>query len=348
MSSSKKQLNTTYWNIGVTLIIIALTLICISLHIKRQPVFIGGLIMGSIFLLAVTVRFRKRWGSRTPLYIGISTFYCLFVMMDGVFLNIYWRFFMDALVYIGFGLYLLRARSTPVTFGETYLLLFLPQFAAICIYGYCYADSMMYPLILAPVLAVLLLYILYRAKSYVWLRWTSCTIILAGTAFWAYPNYFNSLTGKEVPVSQVKDARIDLPLITEKGDTTSITQLGNKVVVLDMWMTRCGVCFRKFPEFEELCTIYANDPDVYCAVVNLPLPEEVSTRDAFDAVRKYSFNKLKSPELAQEGNKWGLIGFPETFIFDKQHRLRYEGYTNVGKFSVVNNTTDLIERLKKE
>lgn len=144
------------------------------------------------------------------------------------------------------------------------------------------------------------------------------------------------------------DERLKLNVVQKNGDTTSLQSLGNKIIVLDVWYSGCGICFKKFPEFQKLNNSYQSDSNIYFATLNIPLQEELDSFNSFELIKQYTFNKLQATSTTDE-NKWGIErGYPTILIFDKSYHLRYSGTLNTEKTILLNNTEKIIEKLKKE
>ncbi|MCC6186793.1 MAG: TlpA family protein disulfide reductase [Chitinophagaceae bacterium] len=144
------------------------------------------------------------------------------------------------------------------------------------------------------------------------------------------------------------DPRVTLPIILQNSDSTNLTAIGNKVVILDVWYSHCGLCFKKFPEFEALAKEYSKDTNLYFAALNIPMQKELDTLGSFGLIKDYSFNKLQATSTTTE-NKWGIeMGYPTLLVFDKNHKIRYSGTLNTNRYLLVNNIHKIIEELKKE
>lgn len=170
------------------------------------------------------------------------------------------------------------------------------------------------------------------------------TFLIAGMSFVAYPNYASWIEGNK---SAASDDRVNLPMLTEQADTISVSSLKGKIVVLDFWYSGCGVCFKKFPELQNLFVKYSKDTAVFIAAVNIPVDETDRLTDAFDLIKSYRFIKLKSI-YNMESNRWRIPWYPYIMVFDRDRRLRYSGALNEGEEVYINNIHKIIKELKME
>jgi len=109
-------------------------------------------------------------------------------------------------------------------------------------------------------------------------------------------------------------------------DSTKVTndQLYNKILVLDLWNTGCGVCFRKYPDLEEKFVKYnGKQIDIYS--VNVPLARDnpgQATKMITD--RHYSFPVLfiHDPDILK---KLKVKSFPTTLVITNGKLIVFRG-----------------------
>ena len=267
-------------------------------------------------------------------------------IFDGAFLNVFYRFFLDTLVFLFGGIYLLNNKKLRLGFNEMILLLFAPPsliYVPLFVTTIPNFGVLLFSLPLS--LVFIWIYTLTNRKLIVFV----CAILFSAiVSFFIYPNYWSYLEGNEYQTAQKMDERLKLNVVQKNGDTTSLQSLGNKIIVLDVWYSGCGICFKKFPEFQKLSNSYQSDSNIYFATLNVPLQEELDSFNSFELIKQYSFHKLQATATTDE-NKWGIErGYPTILIFDKSHHLRYSGTLNTDKTILLNNTEKIIEKLKKE
>ena len=98
--------------------------------------------------------------------------------------------------------------------------------------------------------------------------------------------------------------------------TTTLSSLRGKPVVLNFWASWCDPCKTEAPALQELSQKYAGRMTV------VGLDSQDDTGDARDFARHYH---LTYPLVHAGGSsiyhRWGLSGFPETFIIDSRGRV---------------------------
>jgi len=101
------------------------------------------------------------------------------------------------------------------------------------------------------------------------------------------------------------------------GSPLTLSSLRGKVVVLNFWASWCDPCKTEAPALQELADKYKAD-----GVDVVGLDSQDSTGDAAAFARRYH---LTYPLVHAEGSeiyhRWGLTGYPETFLLDRQGRV---------------------------
>lgn len=223
-----------------------------------------------------------------------------------------------------------------------FLIFFLPAlFSSFVSFHSTYlGNSYILPLGIVDILSMLAAYktsfIEHRRRVY---KILSFFIILSSYAYgsWLYgwnEDIFNSNAYNEIKIETTNKTPIDLK--EKKG----------KVLVLDLWSSSCGVCFKKFPEFEKQYLKYKNDDKVEFYSLNLPLKgdEEI---DIEKFTKQYSFPNLYAKSI----NSWqhlNVSGVPLLVILDKKGKVRFKGDMNTNKYFPYNNLNRLIEKFKNE
>lgn len=142
-----------------------------------------------------------------------------------------------------------------------------------------------------------------------------------GYDMWLHKLNFGSFTGKVV--SYNLPAKFEA--FDEQKHLITDNNFQNKIVLLDFWNTRCGVCFEKFPQLQSVYEKYQADLSVAIFAVNKPI-EEDKPNQAFEMIRKegYSFPVVitKEENLAE---KLDVKGYPTTFVINKSGMVVYKG-----------------------
>lgn len=142
-----------------------------------------------------------------------------------------------------------------------------------------------------------------------------------GWDFWIHKLNFGTFTGMvEAFALPAKFEGFD-----ERKNLITDKDFQNKIVLLDFWHTRCGVCFDKFPQVQALYDKYKNDSSVAIFAVDKPI-EEDKPNQAFDMIKEegYSFPVVvtQDEDLAE---KFGVTGYPTTFVIDRKGMIIFKG-----------------------
>lgn len=196
-------------------------------------------------------------------------------------------------------------------------------------------------LVFMPI-AFLLAWVL-RSKSFL-IKSLSILSFSLFVTFLIFPNHRSYIVNR--------NSKRDLifPEISLVDRNLNSKQLPNdKIIVLDFWNTACGVCFKKFPEFEKLYLKYKDNPNIEFYSVNMPLK-----RDKFENVvsqvdkLNYKFPTLycKTDSKVVE-EKLKIDGYP-TFLIIKNNRIRFDGFLNIDENIFLYNTVDVVDQLLDE
>ncbi len=140
-----------------------------------------------------------------------------------------------------------------------------------------------------------------------------------GYSMWLHKLNFDSYTGRyfaRLPEFTAEDG---------EGNLVSNASVTGKVVLMDIWHTRCGACFRKFPALNELYLKYKDNEKVKIYAVNYPNASDRPTQ-AFEMITKrgYSFPvaKLKTVSIL---DSLSVTVFPTTFLVNEKGYVVFKG-----------------------
>lgn len=151
------------------------------------------------------------------------------------------------------------------------------------------------------------------------LIFASLFITFKGWDYLAHYHNFGTFTGK-----------IDAYKLSQKVEgidqqNTKITNhlLENKIVLLDFWITTCVLCFKKFPQVQAAYDKYKSDVSVAIYTINKPVEEP---NQVFEMIKEegYSF-PVVIPTDKELPEKFGVTGYPTTFVIDRQGRIVFKG-----------------------
>lgn len=174
-------------------------------------------------------------------------------------------------------------------------------------------------------------------------------VFIAISSFVGIPNYNSYLYGKKV---EKPNALNGITLLDKYKNEIDLTQFHGKVVVLDFWNSACSICFKKFPDYNDLYHHYEDNTEVEIFAVNLKLKKR-DFEDIVETTEKLNYdfpflftNDSSSAILYKSLN---ISGVPTLVILDKNGQVSYSGVLNTDKRVFVNNAYMEIEKaLKKE
>jgi thiol-disulfide isomerase/thioredoxin len=142
-----------------------------------------------------------------------------------------------------------------------------------------------------------------------------------GWDYWNHYLNFNNFTGK---VSAYK-LQQTFEGINEKNVRINNQTLENKIVLLDFWHTRCGVCFQKFPQLQAFYDKYKNDDSIAVFAVDKPIQED-KQKSAFKVIEEEGYNfPVLLPNDEDLPEKFGVKYYPTTFVINRQGNVVYKG-----------------------
>jgi thiol-disulfide isomerase/thioredoxin len=153
------------------------------------------------------------------------------------------------------------------------------------------------------------------------LTFASLFIFFRGWDYLAHYYNFGAFTGKinAYGLSQKVEG------IDQRNAVITNQLFENKIVLLYFWSTRCGLCFRKFPQVQAAYDKYKNDPSVTIYAINKPV-EENKPNQVFEMIKEegYSF-PVVIPTDEELPEKFSVKGYPTTFIINQNSQIVYKG-----------------------
>jgi thiol-disulfide isomerase/thioredoxin len=195
------------------------------------------------------------------------------------------------------------------------------------IYLYLIGQYAFFPLQILRLLGIISAYAYFRFKNPVNL-FPFCLsgfflifMMFQGWDYWIHFRNFGTFTGRV--------NRYNLPTkfesFNENKESTTDSNFNNKIVLLDFWTTTCGVCFQKFPQLQAVYERYQQDSSVLILAVDTPL-EEDKPNQAFEMIKQRNYTLpvviTKEADLAE---KWGVVGYPTTFVINPTGQIVYKG-----------------------
>lgn len=199
------------------------------------------------------------------------------------------------------------------------------------------------PLVFILMLSTFLALIFYKKSNKTIISIGIIFTISIGIMAYYLNNYYNyafetenAISGKELPELEIKN---------EEGAIIDLKKMKGKTIVLDIWSSACGICIKKFPEFEKLKNKYSNDKSIIFYTLNLPVKRDVR-EEVEEYTNEFSFEKLYAGNDVRK--QLNITGVPKVMIIDKNGKIGYIGYFITDKASFYNNVYTLIEEIKNK
>lgn len=118
----------------------------------------------------------------------------------------------------------------------------------------------------------------------------------------------------------------DIVFIDPKGETTRLSDLQGKVVVVKLWATWCGVCRAKWPKHQALYNAVKQEPGV--RVITLSVLEDPQLSQDWVDSQGFDVPLFKNPindrgaVPVADGSYYFIKGTPMVFLIDKNGILR--------------------------
>jgi Peroxiredoxin len=134
----------------------------------------------------------------------------------------------------------------------------------------------------------------------------------------------------------------DFLLPNMQGQVVRLLQLKGKVVLLNVWATWCAPCRQEMPTLE---TLYQRlkGKDFVMLAVSQDVDGEKTVRSYLQE-GGYTFPVLLDVQ-GEVGRKYGVLGYPETFIIDRQgtivhHHMGYNDWSRPAMEAAVRRLID--------
>lgn len=142
--------------------------------------------------------------------------------------------------------------------------------------------------------------------------------MVKGFDYWTHYCSWGNIAGriKNIKIQNWKQA-------VYPADTLPIGFYKDKYIVLDFWTAFCGVCFRKFPELDNVNRKYQSNRQVMVWAINLPLANDSSKYErAAEMKQKYTFQNTFADSTAWE--VFDISGVP-TILVIKNDEVVFKG-----------------------
>lgn len=143
----------------------------------------------------------------------------------------------------------------------------------------------------------------------------------SGWDYWIHKLNYGTFTGKVEAYNL--PARFEA--FDESRNFVTDADFSGKIVLLDFWITTCGLCFEKFPYLQSSFERYKNDSSVIVLAVDTPIEGDTPNK-AFQLIKNKGYNFpvviTKETDLAE---KFGVFAYPVTFVINQKEQIVYRG-----------------------
>lgn len=206
-----------------------------------------------------------------------------------------------------------------------------------------------YPIAFLPLIAVFSGLIINRLftngmpKSGIIARVSAGIAIIVILGYFGMPNWLAYTLSEKSPD---KFPAPSILLTNINGDSFNLSNQSGKILVLDFWSSGCGICFKKFPDFDKLKQKYEDETDIVFYGVNLIHPrEELSSVKKTVHLLPYSFTTLYTDHNSarQIRELLKIDAVPKIVIINKKGEVIFTGDLNTEKYVFIDNIYDVIE-----
>ncbi|MBL7661674.1 TlpA family protein disulfide reductase [bacterium] len=112
-----------------------------------------------------------------------------------------------------------------------------------------------------------------------------------------------------------------------QGQTRSLQSFAGKTILLNFWATWCGPCIAEIPALIRLQTKLGSEK---FQVLSISVDSDPQALAGFIKANAVNYPVLIDPDY-QAVRRYGVQGFPETFIIDRDGRLQAIADTEEGR-----------------
>lgn len=169
------------------------------------------------------------------------------------------------------------------------------------------------------------------------------TVLVGFISYYLFPAYFiyyhNHDAEKNILYSEIT-------LLNKEKEKVELDN--DKIIVLDFWTTSCGICFKKFPELEQIYQKFKLNKRVEIYTVNVPIKKDKfeKTIKILDSIG-YEFPKLYAQSANQVETNLKFNTYPHLIIL-KKGKIRYDGFLITENSSKKYNIENQINKLLNE
>ena len=163
---------------------------------------------------------------------------------------------------------------------------------------------------------------------------TAAALVLVGLFVWMVPpaadrEVLAACTGLRPSLTNPMLGEIpalapDFEVKDQAGQSRKLSDLRGKVVLLNFWASWCGVCKSEKPSLVDMTRDMAStDFEVITLASDRDWAEVTAALGESPPFRVYLDPPAGDENLGQIAAAWGLKAVPESFLIDRQGRVRY-------------------------
>ncbi len=155
---------------------------------------------------------------------------------------------------------------------------------------------------------------------------------------------------EELKKSMLDETAPQFALLDLEGKKVNLSDLKNKVVIVDFWATWCGPCIASFPGMQQMVTKYKDDPEVKFVFIDTWEDGDKKEKAATDFMAKYKYD---FHVLMDNDNKvvesFKVSGIPTKFVVDKNGITRFKSVGYGGSIDkLMSELTAMIDMAKEK
>jgi hypothetical protein len=157
------------------------------------------------------------------------------------------------------------------------------------------------------------------------------SIICIWLSIWGYDLWVNKINFDSFNGRLEGNTNSAMSFQSANGDTISIEKFKGKIVIVDCWITHCGICFKSFPSVQKEYERYMTDTTVlliglHCRDENDNADSELpSTGEQILEKEGYTFPCYSISVDEEILKDLGVNSYPTVLIFNKDGKLIFRG-----------------------
>lgn len=194
----------------------------------------------------------------------------------------------------------------------------------------CFISNNLFslPITVMPLWAVISTALFYSYRK-IWLLLLCAALWLFGVTE-GFKQWSEWVTFGDTPMLTVNLADYG---VTDSTGTFKLSQIDSEYLVLDVWYSRCGVCFKEMPKVEALRKEYKDSEKIKVVSLFATLIEGETVNDGYRIMKDLGCNVPvyaigKGSPILKE---CGIDSYPRILILDKDRKVIFNGSLEFAK-----------------